>query len=333
MKIDRRLPVLAVALALVASACGGGGDERFNFSVKELSLDLVFSEEELKVPVPPRIIVEHLPAPPEARVEVGLPPIEREAVEPLYPPCPEAVDGAIPEKRVAFLFDDPPLVGRYTRHNTGSLKLSGGAVNLSFPFPPRSTWVIPATEQVTMTSALGTETQVWEWDVEKRLFPGYTIVERMRLTAEALQLVKRTTITESGEEVFAPSPVIDVYRFLATGESWQSAGVDTETNTAMLWEALVEDREVIDVCGSLIDTWRFSVRSTMVNLTTGAVSGTVQGKRDIYNIAPQYFGQIVREELYQQQSTRTEDGIPLVLDVEYVSTSDGVEPRPIEEGT
>ena len=98
----------------------------------------------------------------------------------------------------------------------------------------------------------------------------------------------------------------------------------------MVVNGKIEKREVVDTCGELVDTYRITLSETMVNLATGETSGTPQDEPNVYNVATQYGGMIVREDVHYTQTTTTADGTPVVLEFDYVSTLDDIEPKPVQ---
>lgn len=329
---------LVVGMATIAAACSTGGDP-FDFAVKKVPIELAFSEEELAEPVAPERIIRIVPAPPQVQQPVDLEPFRRAPDAPPPPPeipsflpdCPVAPEGAAPKEVVAFEVRNPPAVGRYPRHNEGVINITGGPFPLAFPFPPWSRWEIPAIEQVEQPDALGGEPTVnTEWNVEKIFTDTIKTVDRYRLTDTNIQLLSRTTVNGEESQVFTPSPPIEFYRFGVEDTEWTSAGTDLEAGTAMLFQARIERREVIDVCGEVFDTYRFAASETVVNLNTGETSGTQEGDPNIYNIATHLGGLIVREDIHITQNTRDpESGVPLILEFDYVSVLDTVVPEEI----
>jgi hypothetical protein len=202
---------------------------------------------------------------------------------------------------------------------------------LTLPFPPASRWEIPKTEKIVTPSPLPDTAPdiTFEWDVRKIVVPGYEIIDSLRLLKDRIELVKRRTINQGVETAFTPTPPVRIYTFGDEGSLIASAGMDTETNTAMVVNGKVEAREFVDVCGEVIDTWRVSLDEQMVNLDTGETSGTAQGDPNIYNWATQYGGIVVREDVHYTATSRTPEGTPVVLDFDYQSTLDAITPTPL----
>ena len=322
----RLLPL--VLLALVTSACGGGGDDPTEVGIRRVALALAFSEEDLVEPVEPNVIVQLVPAPPDAALSPQL--YENPAPEIFDNPfaCPAAPPGAAPAVPVTFSVKSPPTPGSYLRHNTGTISIEGGPFPITFPYPFISTDEISAAEEITTESLPGLPTTtVVEYEVKKVLGGGFETTDRYRIGATAIELVKRTTVTPGETTEFVPTPPVDVYVFGTEGSTWNDAGVDQENGTAMAFQGTIEKREVVDVCGTPVDTYRVSAQETIVNLATGQTSGTSSDDPNIYNVATQLGGLIVRADIHSTDTTRDpETGAPLVLVLEYESTLDDVEP-------
>jgi hypothetical protein len=292
----------------------------------------VFAKEELKVPVAPEVIIRLLPPIEGLDGPADLSKFKNPRPQlSLFPPCPTAPEGAGPLKPVLFAALFPPVIGSYTRHNKGTIKVNG-AIPLTFPFPPFSKWDIPKTQRIETPPAAGDgdPTITYEYDVHKILAPGFEQVDSLRLLKDRIELFKRTTVNQGVTQVFTPSPPVAIYTFGDEGSILASAGVDLATNTSLAVQGTIEKRENVDVCGQVIDTWRVSLNETMVNLDTGETSGTPQGDPNIYNYANQYGGIVVREDVHYTQTTQTEDGTPVVLEFDYVSTLDDVVPKAIQ---
>ncbi len=329
--MPRRLVVMLVALSVLATACGRGNSDRaLPIGVKRVALNLVFAKEELAKPLTPEVILRILPPLPE--LSGGDLNQFRGPLRPpsLFPPCAVAQPGQGPEKPVTFSAVRPPAVGAYGRHNKGTLKLVG-PLSLTLPFPPASRWEIPKTTRIVTPSPLpNTDPDItFEWDIRKILVPGFEVIDSMRLLEDRIELVKRRTINQGAESTFTPTPPVRIYTFGDEGSVIASAGMDTETNTAMVVNGKVEKREFVDVCGEVIDTWRVSLDEQVVNLDTGETSGTLQGDPNIYNFATQYGGIVVREDVHYTATTRTAEGTPVVLEFDYESTLDAITPTPL----
>ena len=323
---------LTGVLALLAAACGGEGSGPLELGVKRIALKLILADEELAEPVEPRRIVRIVPVPPEFREpDVDLRFVQPEFV--LLPPCPTAAEGARPNRPTTHIIERPPVPARYPRLNKGSIRIQGGPFPISLPFPPLANWEIPAVERVEEPSALGGEPATHtEFEVRKRWFQGFEQIERFRITDTALQLVQRTTKVQGAQDrVFTPTSPIDFYRYGLPGTTWSQGAIDVDRQTALVRDAAIVGRELVDVCGELVDTIRFEVDEQMINLETQETTGTPDGDPIIYNIATQFGGIVIREDYHVLFSTSTEDGVPILVEFDYVSTQANHEPQPLPE--
>jgi len=330
----RRLLLVALATMLLTS-CGRGADD-FEVGVKRVALALAFAEEELAEPVAPNIIRRYVPAP--AEIDLASPPPANEVVFEFDNPldCPVAPEGAAPAEAVSRTVTSPPAPGPYLRHNEGTVEVSGGVLPITLPFPPLTRWEIGASEAIARTPGPFAGSPIdttppgdnHELDVRKVILEGgFVITDRIRITHDQIQLLTRTTEASGTTTVFTPDPPITLYQFGVEGTVWRSAGVDTETDTAMLVQGTIERREVVDVCGEPIDTYRVSMTESMVNLQTGETSGTDADRPNIYNVAPHHGGLVVREDVRSTTRARDpESGAPIIVLLQYVSTVNDVEP-------
>jgi len=332
--MTRRAVVIVLATALLASC--GRGPEDFEVGVKRVALALAFAEEELAEPVSPHVIRQLVPAPPE--VDFSNPPPVEEVVFEFDNPldCPAAPPGAAPAQAVQRAVTSPPAAGPYLRHNEGTVEVTGGVIPLTLPFPPLTRWEVGESEAIPRqpgpfaggpldTTPPGNN---HELDIRKVIIENaFVVTDRVRITHAEIQLLSRTTEASGTTTVFSPDPPITLYQFAVEGTTWRSAGVDTETDTAMLVQGTIQRREVVDVCGERIDTYRVSMTESVVNLQTGETSGTDADRPNVYNVAPHHGGLVIREDVRSTTRARDpESGAPVIVLLEYVSTINAVEP-------
>ena len=327
-----RLRLALVLLAPLASAaCAGGGKPPFQFGIQAVALNLAFAEPELAKPVAPNVIVRLFPAPPG--LDAGnLGDFASRGYRPTYglPPstaCPKAPDGSVPDDVVTFAVTAPPTAGTYQRHNLGTIGITGGAFPITVPFPGSTRWQVGAGAPITTTDPVGRSTTVTQYEVRKVLSPTFIITDRYEIRSDRVVLVERMSHTDAGDTVFHPSPAIDFFVFGQEGDTWSSGGVDLERGTSMVVQGKIESREVVDVCGDVFDTFRVSSSETTVDLRTGDTSGTPQDNPNIYNVATQLGGLIVRENVHETFTTKDKaSGTPIVITFDYISTVDSVDP-------
>jgi hypothetical protein len=334
-RTQQRLVALVVSLASVAAACGGGGEESIELGIKRVALSLSFSEEELAVPVPPNVITRIVPAPPGTDFTVPSAPVTAPDLAALFPQCGTAPEGAPPAEAVARTVTSPPQTGRYLRHNKGTITING-ALPITLPYPPFSAWEVPAIEEIDRPANDGVPFIVdpipagtdYVVDLKKVIIPGFEITDRLQISATDIKLLQRTTVSGEDTTTFTPDPPVTLYTFGAEGTTWRSAGLDTETGTSMFLQGTIVSREVVDVCGTPIDTYRVEVTEQLVNLNTGDISGTPPGgEPSYYNYAPQLGGYVLREDVLSQVTTRDPaTGVPVQATLDYVSTANATGP-------
>jgi len=128
---------------------------------------------------------------------------------------------------------------------------------------------------------------------------------------------------------FTPSPPPTVYQFGVENDEWRSAGVDTETSTSILITGKILKREVVDVCGTLVDTYQAQYTEELVNLDTGEVSGTDPAATSTIDVAPQFGALVIKEDMHTVSHVRDpKSGSPLTITLTYVSTASTIEPVP-----
>lgn len=330
-----RIVVALVVLALVASACQRP-ERQPNLGVSRIALNLAFSADELVEPVPPEIITQLVPAPPEVREPEDLfdfasPPASTPR-PPTFSFCPKAEPGAAPSEPTVFQVKRPPDHGAYGRSNSGKIVVSGGVIPITLPYPPLSAWhVIHTPDQVTAgISGVTSETRRRTWQVRRIIAPGFESLDHMRIDGNNVQLVRRDTTVNRVTTSFVPSPPINVYVAGNEGDTWTSAGVDSASGTAMVVSARIEAREVVDACGTPVDTYRVTSDEQFVNLETGDTSGTNAGDPNVYHVATQYGALFVREDVHTFSTTQTESGAPLTVELDYISTLRGIKAEPIK---
>ena len=147
--------------------------------------------------------------------------------------------------------------------------------------------------------------------------------------------------TQDGEVKFEPTPPITIMKMGANeGETWVSAGTDTDTGTSMVVQGEIEKREPVDVCGTMIDTYRVVSTERVVNLagtatytsTTSDTNNTPgsdgPGKPNVYHVATHYGGLLVQDEQHTITQLNTELG-PVTVIIDSVSTVTSTTPKPV----
>lgn len=333
----RRTLAVIAALGLSSAACGSSDEGALEFGVRRLALDLAFVDEGAAPPAAPEVIVRVIPAPVEAQqpgfdFDTVRPPPD----EPPPPPPPPPADrcpSAPPEATVRLVASpeviDPPAPGSYPRTNSGTIEVIAAGLPLRLPYPFASTWTVAKEAKVERPGPLGvpgTGATVRQFTVTKAVSPSFTVTETYEIGAEALLLVERRTVSNGAETVIRTTPALEFFKFGAEGDEWVSAGADSENGFGVVIQGSIADREVIDVCGDLVDTFVVEYTEQVVNLVTGETSGTAADEPSKIYIAPQYGGLVVREDLHVSQRATTGDGEAAVVNFDYISTLDSIDP-------
>jgi hypothetical protein len=329
----RRIMLLTVAIALV-SGCSSGHRE-LELGIKRVALNLAFADEGKAEPVPPKVVYQLIPAPPGLVDSApATPPARLPSFElPAFITCPKASEGATPEQAVLRLASRSPAAGTYPRRNVGKVHVDGGVLPLDLPYPPFSLWEFGASTPIEVppdpTGAIAPGGTGDEYTIKKSLTPDYVITETFRRTPTEIQLVKRETLANGVTTTIQPSPPVTYYSFGAENDEWRTAGLDQATSTAMLITGKIIKREVVDVCGTLVDTYQAQITEETVNLDTGEVSGSDPSASSYIDVAPQLGGLVIKEDIHSVTHTRDpKSGAPLTISFTYVSTTSTVEPVP-----
>lgn len=324
----KRLAVAVVSM-LVLAACSGSDRTAAEIGVRRIALDLAFRDATLAPPVPPKRLLQLVPTPAGATVDdFRVRPTTRrtdDVVPPPTPPeddCPRPGPLAAPDLPVGYNVPFPPAFGVYDMASAGTTTVTGGVEPVTLPFPATTSMVVRTSEDEP-PPGLGTldpVTRVATYEIERRLGPDYTVVEQHEITEDAVRLLKRTTRTAAGESTLVPDPPIDLYRAGVEKDSWQSAGLDLERGVSIVYEATIAEREILAICDELVDTYRVVATERLVNLASGTVTGTSNDEPNVFNIAPQLGGLVIREEVHSVGNSRdAETGAPVTVELDYVS--------------
>lgn len=336
---SRRSVALLVGLSLLLSSCAGGGRPGIEFGLKRIALDLAFKDETqakpkvaFQVPLPVASVGQF-----QTNVQYRTPlPVVR------VNECPVAPPGSITKVPVKGVVQSLPAEGRYEYGLKGKFDLQSALLPIKGSLPPeeirevRKTKVIPG-----QTSAINgaPPTNTYEFEVyQPGLVSGSSTTRLYRATPTELQLVRQEVQVGKEKAVFNPTPPITMMSLPAKeGATWNSAGIDTDTGTSMIVQGEIEKREPVDVCGTLIDTWRVRSSERIVNLsgtssftsqttdTTNAPGADGPGKPNVYHISPNIGGLFVADEEHTITRFNTDVG-PVTITVDSVSTMRDIEP-------
>lgn len=350
-----RLMVLALsALAVAGTACAATPHATESIGLRRVGLSLAFKDEKLKKAVPPRILVQVLPAPPELSsqpipdfkpyIDTSAPPPSRPAVPlPSLPSCQKAKPGATPGAQAPIAIPKPPTAGKYLLFNEGTIKATVTGVDLTLPYPVITVMEIrnvqvtqqqsplpPAPEQGPFPAppaGLSGSGPVTTFDMVETLTPTNTVTETYRYDYAALYLVSRTVTNGPNSSTITPAPPVEVYDFKGVGTSWNSLAADTATHKAVATHGTTTSTRVIDACGTLVDTQEVTSDTTVADPGGGAVTGTQTGRSDVFDIATGLGGLFARRELHTTDVQQI-NGTQVNVTYDVVSTLGTLEPLP-----
>jgi hypothetical protein len=364
-----RLALVALAGALTTAACGHQPDP-LEIGLRRVALDLSFKDPAKAAEVSPRAVVTQLELADPAIVAQVPEEIEeaprrgpKVIVVPARkaePVCETAPAGAGYDTPTYPLVKDPPVVGSYPRHYTGTVKLQTTLFDLSLPYPPKantditdlafvtaSTYV-GETERAALPAPAHDDPNVFVPKTEFKLThhgpSGLTQVDTFQYTAggatggDFLLLTKRETTVNGATTTFTPEPPIR-YIKLFTPEGDDSAvshaGVDRATQTALAVQSRIMGRESVDVCGEVVDTFRVQIQENFVDLTKSPpeTSGNENGTANFWNIQFDHGLLLVREEVHTTFHGSTEVAgapVPITIVSDYVGTLDSMTPQPLK---
>ena len=351
--MKRRMIAIGLAMAMLAGACGGGGeDPRINIGLQRIALDLAFKAEGEEKAEPQQVVLPTvIPSQAEFAVAVPAATIEEPAaasvplpVRPFVPPCPAADAGAVPERGVNATVLRPPVAGVYDIHRKGTFAIESAVFPFQGPMPPkgekeyRNVKVIPGT-----TGVLGDKApDQYEYEIYEQTGDNFTS-RTLRTTASAIQLVKQVTKVAETTVTFTPTPPITLVALGGNeGGTWNSAGVDTATGTSMVVQGTLVRRENVDLCGTVYDAWMAQTTERVTNVSdqytsqtddagnqTNAATGAEPGKPNTYWVATQFGGLFIQEEFHTRTTLTVEVAgapVPITLKLDYTNTFDRIDP-------
>jgi hypothetical protein len=326
MKRSRAIAVI-LASATLGAGCVSTPKASEDIGVKRVGLALAFKDETLAKPVEPKILVTILPAPPQVVAEVApelapftapTTPVRR--VVPPLPLCPAAPADAAPEAPAPLSISKAPVAGRYRLFNDGTIKVSAPPLNITLPYPPITILEIKNVKTTTPPPlAPGLPAvPVTTFDAVETLTPTTTVAESFSYDDTALRLTARTITNGTATSRIVPTPAPRVYDFAGVGTSWTDVGSDVGGKQAVAIQDAIRSNRVVDMCGTLIDTFEVTATIQYVDLGTAATSGTQTGHNDLYDVAPQLGGLYARRELHTQDIINT-GAAPVTLTYDVVS--------------
>jgi hypothetical protein len=339
MTTNRRVVSLVLALACLVPSCGGGSGPGIEFGLKRIALDLAFKDETQAKPN----VAFQTPIPVASvgtfQTNVRYPnPLPVEHVD----DCPAAPPGSIASTPVKGVVESLPAEGRYEYSLKGTFDLQSALLPIKGSLPQKESREVRKTKVIPgQTSAINgaPTTDTYEFEVfAPGLVSGTSSTRLYRATPTELQLVRQEVQTGDGVATFNPTPPITLMKLPATeGATWNAAGIDTDTGTSMIVQGEIEKREPVDVCGTLVDTWRVRSSERIVNLagsssftsqtsdTNNAPGATGPGKPNVYHISPNIGGLLVADEEHTITHLNTTVG-PVTIIVDSISTMRSTSP-------
>ena len=366
----RAVAIVAV-VGLLAASCGRQPDP-LEIGLRRVALDLAFKDAAKATPLSPRAVAAQLGLVDRGVLdqlpiqEEGPAPTRRIIVVPFKPEpvCEVAPAGANYDYPTYAVVKDPPKVGAYSRHNVGTVKIDTTVFNLDLPYPAKSKVNIDNLQFVTASSVLN-DKDVNGANLPQQvrdspdLFPprveftmtrfgpsGLHTTDTFRYSTggasggDFIWLIKRETVVNGVSSVFNPTPPIEYIKLFTTegsGSANTHGGTDRDTNTALTVQSTIVGRESVDVCGTVLDTFRVQIQENFVDLskTPPVVSGNDSGTANFWNIQFDHGLIVVREEVHSTFRGSTQIAgapVPVTVTYDYTSTLDSLTPEPIKGG-
>jgi len=324
-------PALLLMVAVTLPACGHRA-RLVPLGLKRFSLDIAFKDQRKAAQVPsiPQIVAVQQPVPTVTQLVGSLPrpsgaptTTANESSVRAAPACPTAPAGALPHEPVSGIVGKPPAAGIYSLHNHGTFTLDG-PLSLKGEFPPATSMEIANVKDFTTPDATGQPARTISYDVIERS-PLSTTTTSYASTATELDLVATVTTTNGQSTSFHPTPPITLMQYQGEGSSWKSAGIDPATGTSMLVQGSIEKREAVDVCGTLYESYRVVSSEQVTNIAAGYDSRTNADDPNVYNVATQLGGLVIRKHVDTTTTFRV-NGAQATLVVINTGTVDSVTP-------
>ena len=305
----RRWRAAGCLLALATTACAGPQPDT-EIGMRASALDLQFARPDLKVPVPPEIIVRLLPAP-EAVLQRIARPSRPSFTPPAAPPvaapvgCPPASAPGQPGTPLAESTQGSPAPGYYAYATKGTGTVTGGTAPTSAPLPPLTSVAVSASQQVPPSSTIDLEggappsgTQP-EYTVTTQLSPTVRQVDTLRVSATSLNLVRREISNAERSFTVELTPHVQLLRFGPVGTRWSSRGTDADTTATLDHSGSIEAVTDVRICGVVTKAYRVRYEQTLTNPPGSEVirTGTDPARPASFTIAPQLGGLVLAEEV------------------------------------
>ena len=280
-----RAPYVAVVMLLCAVACSPGR-ARVDIGMRKTAIDLAFKDDSLPAPPPEiRRIFEKILVPPP-----NLPLFNAKFTPfPSFKPfeaCPKAAPGAVPQEAVTLRISKPPLPGKYIYVVAGKVKITlpPPIGTLTLNMPPLLQTEIGHLTKVPYTDSSGAAAQATQYENFLRL-ATFTVTEVFQLRDDGIYLVQRELNTGASKVTFHPTAPVQIFKFGLEGTNWSTGGADTDTKVAMVFQGRTSRRDRVDVCGTVVDSYRADSAENVV-----ASDGSYQSQTDRFADCPSQAG-------------------------------------------
>lgn len=318
--------LLLIVLALFTSGCGGSSAEKTEIGVNKVALSLAFKDESVVKPIPPKVLVTLVPftgADITKLVPTFKPP--KEFTSPFA--CISAPKDERPTEVASVAITKPPKPGTYLMSNKGTLEVAAGTLNLKLNYPPVSKMIIRNIKKEVIDVIYYGKTNVTSFEVENQITPTLAIIDKFAYDTDSLDLVQRTFVNDNVKSVFTPNPTVNVFGFGGTGSTYQGAGVDVETLSAMVVNGSVPAKVAVDACGKVLDTYEAETTEQTLNVNELSSSGTNTNQPTKTYYATHLGGLVVKREQHTTQTIASGGGTATVK-IDVVSTLINTEPLP-----
>jgi len=283
--VRRRAMYATVGVLLCAAACSPG-HAKLDIGMRKMAVDLAFKDESLPAPPPEiRRVFEKILVPPP-----NLPAFSAN-FKPLpalkaFEYCPKAPPGVVPQEAVTLRITKPPRAGKYIYIVAGKVKVTLpppiGAVTLTMP-PIMQTEIRHLTK-ASYTNSSGNPAQATQYENFVRL-GVVTVTELYQLRDDGVYLLQRELNSGAQKVTFHPTSPVQIYQFGREGTNWTTGGADADTKVAMAFQGRISRRERVDVCGTVLDSYR---ADSAENVVTS--DGSYQSQTDRFADCPSQAG-------------------------------------------
>ena len=306
---DRRLraaraTACAVILGFAATACGP--HPQASIAVRSTALNLEFARPDLAKPIPPKILINLLPAPPPVAVTpISVPSVPPPIVIPLptgndCPPASTKGKSAAPLKESTL---GSPAAGFYTYNTKGKATVSGGKQNVTVPMPPITQVAISKSSQATPDSTVAAEGgapasgKETEYTITTHLSDKVSQVDELMVSAASINLMQRTLTDGERTMTFTPSPQVQLVKFGAVGSTWKSSGTDSNSGAVMHYQGTIAGTKTVNVCGQLVNAYQVTYSSSLANPAEAEIIRTNSNDDNSLLIAPQLGGLVISQHI------------------------------------